>query len=124
MKIPVFDRFTVMSLRDTTDNIKGATILASDVAHTKVIEILNKCKDKTFVFTIDEDTDEDECLKGEIYTSYDEFNTYLIEKVKLENDCILLIDTDGNKHYPYQIGLNITDVLDQMVSELEIKLVV
>jgi hypothetical protein len=74
------------------------------------------------VFAIDEDTDEDECLKGEIYTSYDEFNTYFIEKVKLEDDCVVLIDTEGHKWNTYQIGLTLAEVLDHMVFELECRL--
>lgn len=115
----VCNRFETMQLRDQVNNIKGAMMLAADVARDKVFDILNKCKDKTFVFTIDEDTDEDCCLKGEIYTSYDEFNTYFIEKVKLENDCVVLIDTEGNKWNTYQINLCLAEVLDQMVCEME-----
>lgn len=111
--------FETLQLRDQVNNIKGAIMLAADVARDKVFYILNKCEDKTFVFTIDEDTDEDECLKGEIYTSYDEFDTYFIEKVKLENGCVVLIDTEGNKWNPYQIGLTLAEVLDQMVCEME-----
>ena len=117
-----FNRFETLQLRDQVNNIKGAMMLAADAAHDKVLDILNKCEDKTFVFTIDEDTDEDCCLKGEFYTSYDEYITYFIEKVKLENDCIVLIDTEGNKHYTYQIGLCLADVLDQMVFEMECQL--
>jgi DNA-binding transcriptional regulator LsrR (DeoR family) len=115
----ICDRFETQQLRDQVNNIKGAMTLAADVARDKVLDLLNKCKDKTFVFTIDEDTDEDECLKGEIYTSYDEFNTYIIEKVKLENYSLVLIDTDGNKWNTYQIGLTLAEVLDQMVREME-----
>lgn len=115
----ICDRFETLQLRDQVNNIKGAMVLAADVARDKVLDLLNKCKDKTFVFTIDEDTDEDCCLKGEIYTSYDEFNTYFIEKVKLENDCVVLIDTEGNKWNTYQIGLTLAEVLDQMVCEME-----
>ena len=116
------DRFGVMQLRDQVNNIKGAIMLAADAARDKVLDLLNKCKDKTFEFTIDEDTDEDECLKGEIYTSYDEFNTYIIEKVKLEDGCVVLIDTDGHKWNTYQIGLTLAEVLDHMVFELECRL--
>lgn len=116
------DRFGVMQLRDQVNNIKGAIMLAADAARDKVLDLLNKCKDKTFVFAIDEDTDEDEYLKGEIYTSYDEFNTYIIEKVKLEDGCIVLIDTDGKKWNPYQIGLTLAEVLDHMVFDLECRL--
>ena len=116
------DRFSVMQLRDQVNNIKGAMMLAADAARDKVLDILNKCEDKTFTFEIDIDTDEDECLKGEVYTSFDEFNTYFIEKVKLENDSIVLIDTEGNKHYTYQIGLTLAEVLDQMVWEMECQL--
>lgn len=115
----ICDRFETLQLRDQVNNIKGAMMLAADAARDKVLDLLNKCKDKTFVFTIDEDTDEDECLKGELYTSYDEFNTYFIEKVKLENGCIVLIDTEGNKWNTYQIGLTLAEVLDQMVCEME-----
>lgn len=118
----ICNRFETMELRDQVNNIKGAMMLAADAARDKVFDILNKCKDKTFVFTIDEDTDEDCCLKGEIYTSYDEFNTYFIEKVKLENDCIVLIDTEGNKWNTYQINLCLAEVLDQMVFEMECQL--
>lgn len=115
----ICNRFETLQLRDQVNNIKGAMMLAADVARDKVLDLLNKCKDKTFVFTIDEDTDEDECLKGELYTSYDEFNTYFIEKVKLENGCVVLIDTEGNKWNTYQIGLTLAEVLDQMVCEME-----
>lgn len=118
----ICNRFETLQLRDQVNNIKGAMMLAADVARDKVLDLLNKCKDKTFVFTIDEETDEDCCLKGEIYTSYDEFNTYFIEKVKLENDCVVLIDTEGNKWNTYQIGLTLAEVLDQMVFEMECQL--
>ena len=115
----ICNRFETLQLRDQVNNIKGAMMLAADVARDKVLGILNKCEGKTFVFAIDEETDEDCCLKGEIYTSYDEFNTYFIEKVKLENDCVVLIDTEGNKWNTYQIGLTLAEVLDQMVFEME-----
>lgn len=115
----ICNRFETLQLRDQVNNIKGVMMLAADAARDKVLDLLNKCKDNTFVFTIDEDTDEDECLKGELYTSYDEFNTYFIEKVKLENGCVVLIDTEGNKWNTYQIGLTLAEVLDQMVCEME-----
>ena len=54
----ICNRFETMQLRDQVNNIKGTMMLAADVARDKVLDLLNKCKDKTFVFTIDEDTDE------------------------------------------------------------------
>lgn len=114
------DRFDIAMYRQSCNDIKGALSLARSAALQQVVNILKRTEGNVFNLTVDDDTDEDECLKGEIYHNADEFDTYFIKQIKLKYDSdVVLVDMAGDEYYIYQLNITMDEVLDAMVREME-----
>lgn len=110
------NKFDIITLTETLNDIYGAIRLANERAATEVKNIVNKSKNKCFTFTRHEDESDDftaEIVFGEVN------NTVRVLNAHFKGTVLYLDCEDGNEWLPYEVGISMCDLLNAMIGELK-----
>ena len=109
-------KYKIECLIDDANDIIAAERLANHMAEEKVISILKSCSDQILHFT---DADNGDDLTMTVVEFGCEPDNRLVNNVSLVDDCVVLMDENGENFYPYEVDVPYSTLLSYMVAELK-----
>ena len=109
-------KYKIECLIDDAKDIIATERLANHMAEEKVISILKSCSDQILHFT---DADNGDDLTMSVLEFGRELDNRLVNNVSLVDDCVVLMDENGENFYPYEVDVPYSTLLSYMVAELK-----
>ena len=103
--------YQINDLENVCNGIIAAEWLLNSQANDKIEEILRSCNDNTLHFS---DADNGDDLSIDV-----DGGNFLVDSVRLEDDCILLYAKNGMCYHPYEADVENSTLLTYMVAELK-----